>query len=652
MYKISLINMPFANLGLPSIALTQLKSIAEQRFGGDVRVRILYLNLNFSQYLGTDVYGHITGALQANNSGLGDWLFRQIAFPNQPDNTASYFQRYFPRMDAETSVVKGSILAKRAGLKRYFERLVTQYQLDREDLVGFSSMFAQNVASMAMARVIKDRNAAVITVMGGANCESPMGEELVRHVEALDFVFSGPALISFPDLVAAQLAGDRDRCHQIRGVFSRQNVGAPHMQGHGAMGAELPIETPVPLDYESFLDDLSRSFPDGSVQPSLTFETSRGCWWGERSHCTFCGLNGGTMMYRAMPSDQALALFREIFEKYGDRCTNIFSVDNIMPRQYIKEVFAHLVPPEGTSIFYEVKADLKEWEMEVLSRAGVTEIQPGIEALATSTLKLMGKGTTSFQNVAFLKSCLRYGIHPAWNLLIGFPREEETVYEGYLRALPLLMHLPPPAGAFPIRFDRYSPYYTRAAEYGLDLAPYAFYGAIYPFGEEALSRMAYYFEDRHYDADYLVRLLRWQERLNDTVQRWVQRWEGRDGALRAELRLKMDGDGAVVHDTRTGERVEHRLSALGLDVLHAARGRGLGARHLRDQMGIDEPTAVAELARLAELGLVFEEDGRFIGLVMDIEARAPDLALQGITSVAEDERLASAAGGDRREVQP
>jgi hypothetical protein len=157
--------------------------------------------------------------------------------------------------------------------------------------------------------------------------------------------------------------------------------------------------------------------------------------------------------------------------------------------------------------------------------------------------------------------------------------------------------------------------------------------------------MAYYFEDRNYDADYLVRLVRWQERLNAAVQRWAQRWGGSDGAPRAELRLKMDGDGAVVHDTRTGELVEHRLSALGLDVLHAVRGRGLGARHLRDQMGIDEPVAAAELARLAELGLVFEENGRFIGLVMDIESRQPDLALQGITSVAEDARLASAAEG-------
>jgi magnesium-protoporphyrin IX monomethyl ester (oxidative) cyclase len=646
MYKISLINMPFASLSLPSIALAQLKSVVEQKLGEDVRVRVLYLNLNFAHYLGSDLYQYIIGALQANNSGLGDWIFRQIAFPEQPDNTAYYFQRYFPRLDSTGEAVKGAMLAKRAGLKRYFERLVAQYQLDREDLVGFTSMFAQNVASMAMARVLKDRNPKVVTVLGGANCESPMGEELARQVAAVDFVFSGPALVSFPELIQGLLAGDGDRCQRIRGVFSRQNLGSPHLQGHGAMGAELPIEVPVPLDYESFLEDLSRSFPDGSVRPSLTFETSRGCWWGERSHCTFCGLNGGTMMYRAMPSDHALALFKEMFEKYGDRCSRFESVDNIMPRQYIKEVFAQLVPPPGVSIFYEVKADFKDWEMEVLSQAGVNQIQPGIEALATSTLKLMGKGTTSFQNIAFLKNCLRYGIDPYWNLLIGFPREEEAVYQGYLRAIPLLVHLPPPSGAFPVRFDRYSPYFTRAAEYGLDLSPYAFYSAIYPFGDEALGRMAYFFEDRNYDAEYLVRLVSWQDRLMAAVARWRQRWAGEDGRPKAELRLSLAGPSPVVSDTRSGEVVEHSLDGLGLELLFAMHSRGLGLRHLRDQIAADEAAIETELARLAELGLVFEEEGRFICLVMGIEAWKADLAPQDLLLAAKTGRreLADGAG--------
>jgi len=634
MYKISLINMPFASLNLPSIALTQLRSVVEQRLGERVRVRVLYFNLEFANYLGFDLYEYVIGALQANNSGLGDWIFRQVAFPEQPDNTAYYFQRYFPRLDAGGEAVKGAMLAKRAGLKRYLDRLVSKHQLDGEDLVGFTSMFAQNVACFGLARVLKDRNPRVVTVLGGANCEAPMGQELVRHVGTLDFVFSGPALTSFPELVESELAGDRAASWRIRGVHCRENLGAPEMAGHGAMGAELPIETPVPLDYESFLVDLQRNFPDGSVRPSLTFETSRGCWWGERSHCTFCGLNGGTMMYRSMPAEQALALFRELFDKYGSRCSRFESVDNILPRQYLKEVFPHLVPPPGVHVFYEVKADIKEWEMEILSQAGVNEIQPGIEALATSTLKLMGKGTTSFQNISFLKSCVRYAIRPAWNLLIGFPREGEQVYEKYLLDLPLLMHLPPPSGAFPVRFDRYSPYFTRAKEYGLDLAPYEFYNAIYPFGDEAVKNIGYYFEDRNYDADYLVRLTAWQDRLMAAVGRWKERWRGTDGRPAAELRLRQLDGAFVVHDTRSGEPVQHRLSDVSLNLLRAARSQGLAPRALGDKAGLDPSAVEAEIAHLRALGLLFEEDGRFIGLVLGCEEWEGDFATPRASVVA------------------
>jgi len=56
--------------------------------------------------------------------------------------------------------------------------------------------------------------------------------------------------------------------------------------------------------YGSFLDALETNFPDGAVEPLLLFETSRGCWWGERSHCTFCGLNGLDLAYRATRCDE------------------------------------------------------------------------------------------------------------------------------------------------------------------------------------------------------------------------------------------------------------------------------------------------------------------------------------------------------------
>ena len=52
--------MPFANLQMPSIALTQLKSVVEDRFKNEVAVDVHYFNHDFANYLGLELYDHIT----------------------------------------------------------------------------------------------------------------------------------------------------------------------------------------------------------------------------------------------------------------------------------------------------------------------------------------------------------------------------------------------------------------------------------------------------------------------------------------------------------------------------------------------------------------------------------------------------------------
>lgn len=640
MYRVTLINMPFSSLNMPSLALTQLKSVLDRRFDGRVATRVLYFNHEFAHFLGLDLYETMNG-VQASNAGLGDWIFRQIAFPAEPDNAEAYFQRYFPHHSPELAAIKQIVLDKRTSLERFLQRLIVKHRLDREDLLGFTSMFSQNVSSMAMARLVKEKNRNAVVVMGGANCEAPMGRELVRHAKAVDYVFSGPSLVSFPSFVGHRLAGKPEKCEGLPGVYSRSNLDSPHLAGRGAMGVELPIDVEVPLDYEPFLGEIARQFPEGRIKPYLTFETSRGCWWGERSHCTFCGLNGSTMAYRSMPVEMAVRFLQDLLDRYSDRCQRFESVDNILPREYLEDVLPKLRTPPGVSFFYEVKADLKEREMAILGRAGVTAIQPGIESLATSTLKLMRKGTSSFQNLAFLKYCRRYGIKPLWNLLIGFPNEPASVYEKYLRDLPRLVHLVPPSGAYPVRFDRFSPYFTQADSYGLQLSPYEFYRFIYPFGEEALRNMAYYFEDQNYRAAYLASVAAYQTRLQAAVDHWRARVTGQDGGLPARLDLieeSRDEDGeAVVRDTREGTLVEHRLSPLARRVLAGLYDRGRRPADLARDLGEDEAAVAAEVARLEGARLLFEEDGRYLSLVLE-EAASEERPRASETAASETAR--------------
>ncbi|HEU0054458.1 MAG TPA: hypothetical protein VFQ39_14825, partial [Longimicrobium sp.] len=85
MYKIALVNMPLANLSMPSLALTQLKAVVEKSFGASVSCGLHYLSHDFAHYIGGAAYDELM-SFAHHPAGLGDWFFRAAAFPDVPDN--------------------------------------------------------------------------------------------------------------------------------------------------------------------------------------------------------------------------------------------------------------------------------------------------------------------------------------------------------------------------------------------------------------------------------------------------------------------------------------------------------------------------------------------------------------------------------------
>lgn len=635
MFKISLVNMPFAALNLPSIGLTQIQSVVNKKFGETVSVEICYANQDFGRYLGVEPYEFIASGMESHNSGLGEWFFRQAAFPELPDNLDRYFKRFFPHHNEQTRMYRAFIEEKKSEFDLILNQIIEKYRLTESNIVGFTSMFTQNLASFALARRIKDLNPEVLIIMGGANCESPMGQILVENLSFIDFTFSGPALISFPKFVEHILNNEPEKCHAINGVFSKTNIKSMTAQSCGPtltqlkvvsqtleqirqLGDELDLDHLVDLNYGPFLDAIEKNFPNREVEPTLLFETSRGCWWGEKAHCTFCGLNGMTMTYRAMSSENAIKVIKSVF-KYSDRCSRLSSVDNILPKSYLKDVLPYLDTPPNISIFYEVKSDLTEEDIRVLANARVKSIQPGVESLATSTLKLMKKGSSAFQNLEMLKNCVMYDVSPEWNLLVGFPGEEDDVYQKYLQDLPLLVHLPPPSGVYPVRFDRYSPYFVKAKEYGLDLTPLDYYRFTYPFDEEKLADLAYYFNDRNTNAKYFLTMVRWLGKVREKFQPWHDNWHSENEKHRPHLYFTQKNGSSLIHDTRSGRPVDHSINEVGTLILDLMEKPKRITELKKEMADVSHPDLEKELTGLLAKGLLFREGERYLSLVLPKE---------------------------------
>ncbi|MBL7077941.1 MAG: RiPP maturation radical SAM C-methyltransferase [Kiritimatiellae bacterium] len=600
---IKLVNMPFGHVAMPSLALTQLKAILDQTFGHDLDVEILYLNMEIVQIDHMPpLYDHVLSH-RGLMTGIGDWLFRDVAFPDAPDNTDAYLNRYCFEDSSDSAAVRAFAAGPRRHLADVLDELVEHHQLDQADVVGFTTLFAQTVPSAALAQRIKRANTDVVTLLGGAACEGVIGQELARQLDAIDYVFTGPALSSLPELVRHLIEQESGVPFEVAGVCSKNrdaNRITPPVHDHA--WEQLP-----PPDYTDFLATLHRRFPGGSIVPALLFQTSEGCWWGDKSECSFCGLNAEACRFHTMTPERAVEQFGALL-KQGGETPFFMAVDSIMPERYPREVFTRIAAPEDGCIQYEVRPTLDAEEIRTLSEAGVRLLQPGIEALATSTLKLMKKGLTAFQNIRFLKQCSSHPITLRWNLLLFSPGEDEATYEKYLQDIPRLAHLHPPEGAFPVNFVRNSRYLADPEAFGLNLEPQDFYALTYPADPDALLNLANVFIDRGADVSSQDA---WLTSMNAAVDRWDARYFGSDGQPQARLVMFKEGERSGIYDSRGGNETRYWLDSSSRDLL----------------LYLEEPRREAEIVstfgdigqglnELRNRALLFEEGGRMMSLVL------------------------------------
>ena len=273
----------------------------------------------------------------------------------------------------------------------------------------------------------------------------------------------------------------------------------------------------------------------------MAFETSRGCWWGEKHHCTFCGLNGGGMQYRSKSPQRALDELDFLISRYDVR--EVYAVDNILDLKYFDTFLAELAgrsrPPQ---LFYETKANLTKPQLRRLARAGVWGIQPGIESLDTHDPATDGQGRHGAPQRAPAQVVRGDRVGARVELPVRLSgREPGGVREhGPTRAL---AHPPPsPGGPGRIRLDRFSPYFTAPVVNGIiNVRASIAYRHIYPFEPADLDRMAYYFDYDYADG-------RDPDQYTAALKEEIDRWRLHHPAARLELRVA--DDRLEIQDTR------------------------------------------------------------------------------------------------------
>jgi ribosomal peptide maturation radical SAM protein 1 len=571
---------PFAGIERPSLAAHLLQAVAAE---AGFQVDVLYANLRLARHLGEAIYQDI--CYQPTYRLLGERLFAPVAFPQ----LRARLPGYDLKTSAGASPVRHEDLLAR--IAAWVEELLDFLAAEAPQIVGCTSSYEQALASLAILHGLKERRPGVITILGGANCEGEMAEGWAS-CSRVDVIFSGESEATF--------------CEFLHRVRSRSPATARVVRGAPCRDLD---RLPTPK-YEGYFAQLRDLLPDSAVvrddHLAISYETSRGCWWGQKHHCTFCGLNGESMAFRAKSPSRVLRDLRELGRTYPtDRVT---IVDNIMPSQYFRTLLPALATESPSRrIFYEQKANLSLDKVRLLKAAGIGEIQPGIEALSTSLLRLMKKGTTARQNLALLRFARAVGVKLNWNLLYAFPGDQPEQYEETLQLLPLIRHLPPPGGLHHLSIDRFSPYYDHPRQHGIAaLRPLPAYHDVLP--EDApVSQVAYHFvgEYEHAGARHpqLIRALR------EEVERWIGLWERTE--LPVLIVARVTEEQFVLLDTR-GLDLGREIEIIDIDQAHAALAESL------------EPTPATGWA--VQRGCAARVDGRYVPLAV----ATPDL-LENVT---------------------
>lgn len=583
--EVALVVPPFYHYSVPSLACGLLKSLLENN---GISCKVFYFNALFAKFVGQKQYDSFKFGGYSGNLA-GEQIFSRHAHGDIPsrnqdnpidDFYAGFLKKAYNYQESLSSEEK-FISMERCRL--FLDKAVEEIIKASPRIIGFSSIFQQVNSSIAFSKIFKKVLPGAITVMGGSNCDGERGRELADKVESLDYIFQGEADSTFPIF-----------CQDF--LYKNKKPKAKIIQSSKFQDMNT---LPVP-DYSDFFQQI-----DGMdiSDAWIYYESSRGCWWGEKNHCKFCSQSGFSLTFREKNPGVLIEELNHLQEKYP-KIKKYYATDNIIPNSYFKDFFPKLRSSGfNAEIFYEAKVNsLTYGNLLVLKEAKVNSLNPGFESLSNRLLKSLGKGCNALMNIRVMRDCREIGIVAIWNLLIGIPGDTASDYEEQGRLFPLLQHLFPPA-LTPIFLQRFSPYHNDPQKYGIkNIKPHRAFQKVFPESFD-LDRFASNFE-----ADIVSESRENLEILTPLIEhcrKWVLRWGGDDFP---ELKIQQ------IHDEKW-EVKDTRDCALQEKTFLNKEEAGILKYHRTARPKHDGSGPIID--KFLKTGLMVEVDNKLLSLVVE-----------------------------------
>jgi ribosomal peptide maturation radical SAM protein 1 len=457
MQRISLISLPWTMANRPSLQLGVLKSYVE-RFGGCVEA--FHLHLPIACLLGRDLYHYI-----AMNWQIGETLFAQLVYPHERATLSARLcayrtvpDRIIKRITAPDFVEElGEIVA--AELKK-----VTDC---KPGIIGFTVSHMQLMASVYAAQFIKTEHPDCLLLFGGSGVAGETADAVLKTFPAVDCIVDGEG-----EIALAVLSSVNGKVHPE--ILD----GIPNLVFHDASGCVVHTSVrtlgtldglPAP-DFSEYFNIAKREgIPSSSVIVGI--EASRGCVWEYRNPqrsrpCSFCGLNRHWHGYREKSLRQIIDEIEIVSRQH--RVFDFSFSDSCLPPASRKQLLKTLAAaPVDVSLFCEMRADLDEETVELLSRNRIRRVQLGVESLHTGILQYLRKGAGLLDNLTSMKLCEEYRIPYQYNILSRIPGLGIESVQEQTKVMRNFFGFSPPH-LVPFFLSRGSPMHRDPAAFGID----------------------------------------------------------------------------------------------------------------------------------------------------------------------------------------
>lgn len=609
MRPLMLIAAPWALFNRPSIQVASLKAYVQQHFP-ELPVKVAHLHLETAAHLGYRLYQKVS-----EKSWVAEAVAASLLFPENGREIDELFLRESAGGRELRQVGLAGLARELDGL---FDRFLDSVPWSRFGLIGFSVSLCQTTSSLLLISRLKARHPHLAVVVGGSTFAGEQPETLSKLFPGINHLVRGEGEKTLAELVA----------HYCQ----KEDVMVQALPQIPPTGAIVDLDAlPVPDFSEYFL--FLKTLPESRrFFPLLPLEMSRGCRWQARydrqgetgkcasGACAFCNLNLQWQGYRYKSAAKVAAEISILTKRH--QVLSLAFMDNLLPPREGDKLM-RILGGDGKDlqIFAEIRADTTAHRLHTMYRAGVRNLQVGIEALSSTLLKKMGKGTSVMDNIEMMRHCEALAIPHGGNLLLRFPGSDaEDVAETLANLRRVWMFRPLQAVHFWLGL--HSPVYDHPTTYGITLTgSHRHWKTLLGKrlgGQLQLLIQGYRGQQRN------------QQRLWAPVATVLKAWQRSYAALCGEgsgrkhspLLGYQDGKDFLILSERKigGNHLTHRLPS-------ASRCVYLYCRTSRSRAQLQGAfTAIAAdrldefLAMMVDKGLMFEENKRYLSLAVPLEA--------------------------------